>query len=361
VAGVDTIRGIGFQQACALGDAVDLAVNPAAARLRVEGVEDVVDYETLGTDGQRLRVRQAKTRQAPRTWSAGEIAAILDLWVELPDAANAEFAFVTDGQLGKSGVALERIIEAAKAHVPEAELQAMASRIAGTTISLPPSSLLRRVELLTGFGTLSSVLERLELRVLRLMERGRVVTTEDARAVVDRLFRMLFVIGGKRQPQRREATRPQVFDLLGLTEEEVMAGGAWDTQARDTYRARLRDQFPPPDVIVLDVLRVHAGPRVLRLLEGPIEPDRPPEPPEALLDPRQVVLIGPTGRGKTTTLATLRRLAADRGDLPVLLPADGHVPGALSGPARKFVRGVLAHVSPALLPCPSVTASRRDP
>jgi hypothetical protein len=34
VAGVDTIRGIAFQQACALGDAVDLLVNPDAAVLR---------------------------------------------------------------------------------------------------------------------------------------------------------------------------------------------------------------------------------------------------------------------------------------------------------------------------------------
>ena len=342
MAGVDTIRGIGFQQACALGDAVDLAVNPAAVRLRVEGVEDVVDYETLATDGQRLRVRQAKTRQAPGTWSAGEIAAILDLWVELGNAENAEFAFVTDGQLGKSGVALESIIEAAKADIPQVELQAMADRIAGTTISLPPSSLLRRVELLTGSGTLSSVLERLELRVLRLMERGRVVTTEDARAVVDRLFRMLFVIGGERQPHRRDVTRQQVLDLLELTDEEVMAGGAWDTQARDTYRARLRNQSPPPDIVVLDVLRVHAGPRVLRLLEGPIEPERPrPEPPEALLGSRQVVLIGPTGRGKTTTLATLRRLAAERGDLPVLLPADGHLPGTLGRRIHEAVANVL--------------------
>jgi len=131
VAGVDTIRGIGFQQACAIGDAVDLVIDPGAARLRVEGVEDVVDYETFAADGQRLRVRQAKTRQAPGTWSAGEIAAILDLWVKLDGAENAEFAFVTDGQLGKSGIALEEIIEAAKAHTPQAELQTMADRIGG--------------------------------------------------------------------------------------------------------------------------------------------------------------------------------------------------------------------------------------
>lgn len=342
MAGVDTIRGIGFQQACAIGDAVDLVIDPAAVRLRVEGVEDVVDYESFAADGQRLRVRQAKTRHAPGTWSAGEIAAILDLWLKLDDAENAEFAFVTDGQLGRSGIALEKIIEAAKANIPQADLQTMADRIAGTTISLPPSSLLRRVELLTRFGTFRSVLDRLEFRVLQLMERGRVVTTEDARTAVDRLFRMLFVIGGERQPHRREVTRQQVLDLLELTNEEVIAGGAWDTQARDTYRARLLAESLRPDTVVLDVLRVHAGPRVLRLLDGPIEPENPrPEPPEVLLAAQQVVLIGPTGTGKTTTLGTLRRLAAERGDLPVLLRADGHLPGTLGRRVQEAVARVL--------------------
>jgi hypothetical protein len=342
VAGADTIRGIGFQQACALDDAIDLVVNPVAARLRVEGVEDVVDYETFAADGQRLRVRQAKTRQAPRTWSAKEIAAILDLWAKLGDAEKAEFAFVTDGQLGRSGVALARIIEAAKTDTSQANLQAMADRIAGSSISLPPSSLLRRVELLTGFGTLSSVLEGLELRVLRLLERGRVVTTEDARVVVDRLFRMLFVIGGERQPQQREVTRQQVLDLLELTDEEVTAGGAWDARTRDSYRTRLLAESLRPGTVVLDVLGVHAGPRVLRLLDGPIEAEpATPQPPEALLAARQVALVGPTGTGKTTTLGMLRRLAAERGDLPVLLRADGHLPGTLGRRIHEAVARVL--------------------
>jgi len=174
------------------------------------------------------------------------------------------------------------------------------------------------------------------------MERGRVVTTEDASTAVDRLFRMLFVIGAERRPQHREVTRQQVLDLLGLTSEEVTAGGVWDTQARDTYRTRLRDQPPPPDTVVLDVLRVHAGPRVLRLLDGPIQPEAPrPEPPEALLAARQVVLIGPTGTGKTTTLDTLRRIGAERGDVPVLLRADGHLPGTLSRRVHEAVASVL--------------------
>jgi hypothetical protein len=143
---------------------------------------------------------------------------------------------VTDGQLGKTGVALEKIIEAARAGADQAELDAMADAIPRTSIRLPPSSLLRRVDLLTRAGTVESILDRLELQVLHLMERGRVPTTEDASAAVDRLFRWMFEVGGKPLPEAREVTRQQILDVLGLTDEEVTAGGAWDTRARDTYQ-----------------------------------------------------------------------------------------------------------------------------
>src|SRR6266567_1699566 len=342
VAGVDTIRGIGFQQACALGDAVKLVTNPAAAVLRVEGTKDIVDYETLAADGRRLRVRQAKTRQAPRTWSAGNIAATLDAFTKLSDADGAEFAFVTDGQLGKTGVAVEKIIEAARAGADQAELDTMANAIPRTSIRLPPSSLLRRVDLLTRAGTLESILDRLELQVLHLMECGRVPTTEDARTAVDRLFRRLFEVGGKPLPEAREVTRQQILDVLGLTDEEVTAGGAWNTQARDAYRAQVLGEPVRPDTVVLDVLQIHASPRVLQLLDGPITATSTAvQPPDALLAARHVVLVGPTGTGKTTTLAAARRLAVEGGDVPVVLRADGHVRGALGRRIHDAVRAVL--------------------
>ena len=342
VAGVDTIRGIAFQQACALSDALDLPLNPDAALLRVEGAEDIVDYETVAADGRRLRVRQAKTRRAPRVWGAGEIAAILDAWAKLTDAEEAEFAFVTDGQLGESGIALEEIIEAARGGAAQADLDAMEGRIKRTTIRLPSSGLLRRVELLTRFVTVESVLERLEMRALRLIERGRVATSEDASAAVDRLWRLLFEVGGKSRPQAREVTRQQVLDVLGLTDEEVTVGDAWDARARDVYRTQVIDESVRPDMVVLDVLPVHATPRVLQLLDGPAPATSAiGQPPAVLLDAGQVVLVGPTGTGKTITLAMVRRLAAERGDIPVLIVADGHQYGALDRRLYEAVEGRL--------------------
>jgi hypothetical protein len=340
--GIDTIRGIAFQQACALGDALDLVTRPDAAVVRVEGREEVVDFETAAADGRRLRICQAKTRQAPKTWSADEIIALLNAWADLDDADDAVFAFVTDGQLSRSGVALQRVLEAAKAGATQAEVDALAQETGRLVSTMPLASLLGRVELLTRFGTVGSVLDRVELRVLRLMERARVVTTEDASAAVDRLFRTLFVVGGERQPQRREVTRRQVLDLLGLADEDLAAAHAWDAKVRTAYRDRVLEEPTQPGLAVLDVLQVDAGPKVLRLLDGPIPAEGTgAEPPGTLLDDRQVSLVGPTGTGKTTTLAMLRRIAAERGAVPVLLRADGHLPGTLGRRLHEAVTNVL--------------------
>jgi hypothetical protein len=342
VAGFDTIRGIGFQQACALADAVELVLDPDATLLRVEGAEDVVDYETLAADGRRLRVRQAKTRQEPGTWGAGELASILRAWAELGDADGAEFAFVTDGQLGESGVGLRRLLEAARAGATQTELDAMVNAIPRAKLDLPSVSLLRRVELVTRAGTVGSVLERLERRVLRLIERGRMATADDAVAVVDRLFRRLFEVGGERLLGQREVTKQQILEVLGLTGQEVTGGGAWDGQTRDAYQAQLLSRPTRPDILVLDVLRVGAGPRVLQLGDGPLPAEAAaPRQPEVMLEATQSLLVGPTGTGKTTCLDTLSEQAASRGGVPVLLRADGHLPGTLPRRVHEVVAGVL--------------------
>lgn len=112
VGGIDTLRGAGFQVVQALGDVVDLVRDHEHAdAVRIEGKEDYVDYEVLDKQGQRLAVRQAKTRQPSYTWGAAELAGQLCTWGDLDGADHAEFAFVTDGRLGISGQQLDDLIK----------------------------------------------------------------------------------------------------------------------------------------------------------------------------------------------------------------------------------------------------------
>jgi hypothetical protein len=127
MSGADTTRGITFQTVVALAEAIAMVTDPDAVLLRVEGREDIVDYEVIGAAGKRLRVRQAKTKAEPYTWSAAGLLEVLRAWAALPDVAEAEFEFVTDGQLGTTGVQLCKVIRAAKAGADEAEIAVKAS------------------------------------------------------------------------------------------------------------------------------------------------------------------------------------------------------------------------------------------
>ena len=53
-----------FEVLVEFGNVVDLVLDERTDAVRIEGAEDVVDYEVLDRDGRRLAVRQAKTRQA---------------------------------------------------------------------------------------------------------------------------------------------------------------------------------------------------------------------------------------------------------------------------------------------------------
>lgn len=77
MAGTDTIRGIAFQQAERPSEIVGLLIDDVGAAVQVEDVHDIVDYALLDQEGQPLRVRQAKTRQKPKQWSARDLAQVI--------------------------------------------------------------------------------------------------------------------------------------------------------------------------------------------------------------------------------------------------------------------------------------------
>ena len=221
--GTDVIRGVAFQLAQALSDVVELVVDGDGDAVVIEGAVDVVDYEVLDRGGRRIAVRQAKTRREPGTWGARELARILCAWGEVDDAAETEFAFVTDAPLNDSGRRLDELINAMRAEPDEHVLRRTAAALGRGGVQLPPLDVVRRVRILTRMGTTESILGQAAMRILTLMQRARLATLDDAENATNALFRRLFIIGGNvrsqaphHQPDRGACrARPQRGELAG--------------------------------------------------------------------------------------------------------------------------------------------------
>lgn len=340
--GTDVIRGIVFQLAQALSDVVDLVVDGDGDAVVIEGAVDVVDYEVLDRGGRRIAVRQAKTRREPGTWGARELARILCAWGEVDDAAETEFAFVTDAQLNDSGRRLDELINAMRAEPDEHVLRRTAAALGRGGVQLPPLDVVRRVRILTRMGTTESILGQAAMRILTLMQRARLATLDDAENAINALFRRLFIIGGNVDLKRRIISRTEVLAALGLSEASLRGGAPWSQETVAAYRAAVQeDSRRPAGFVPLDVVPIASAPHVLRFLEGPERDGRGEQSLDAVLEEETAALVGATGQGKTRALKYLAGVAAQRGLVPVVFQATGHVAGALSRRVRHAIEARL--------------------
>ena len=340
---MDVIRGMAFQLAQALSDVVDLVVDNDGDAVVIEGAADVVDYEVLDRGGRRIAVRQAKTRREPGTWGAGELARILCAWGEVDDATEAEFAFVTDAQLNDSGRRLDELINAMRAEADENVLRRTAATLGRGGVQLPALDVVRRVRILTRMGTTESILGQAAMRILTLLERARLATAEDAENAVNALFRRLFVIGGDVDLNRRTISRADVLAALGLSEADLRSGAPWSQETVAAYRAAVQeDSRRPTEFVPLGVVPVASAPRVLRFLDGPERDGQGEQSLDAVLEETTAALVGATGQGKTRALRYLAGVAAQRGLVPVVFQAAGHVAGALPRRVRHAIEARLA-------------------
>ena len=318
--------------------------------VRIEGADDVIDYEVLDRDGRRLAVRQAKTR-ASGTWGAAELARILCAWGELEDADAAQFAFVTDGRLGTSGTQLQDLIFRMRRNPDIAEVQATSRRLGRGGVKLPGPDVLARVEIQSELGTVDGILARLERKVHLLMESARVVTVADSENAVNGLFRALFVMGGATGLERRTITRAQVISALGLDGQNLHSGLEWSAATADSYHRAIGDRAARGRFLPLDVEPGAGQPAILDLIErvesfwptpgGPAPDGTGPCALEEVLGTPVAALVGATGQGKTMSLRHLAWVAASLGLVPILLPASGHTPGTLGRRVRAFVEEAL--------------------
>jgi hypothetical protein len=341
--GSDTLRGSTFQIVQALSDVVDLLARERFGAIRLEGQDDVIDYEALDLEGQRIAVWQAKTRQDSDSWGAAELASVLLAWDEVDGAAEVDFTFVTDGRLGPSGQELDALIRAFQRDDDAEALSRGASKLGRSGVTLPSLEVARRVRILPRMGTAEDVLARLEMQILRLLERSRIATTDDAADAANRLFRRFFLVGGQVDLARRVVSRNEIVAALGINEESLRGGLPWSNATVTAYRAAIaRTAVNHSRVLPPYVVEIASEPAVLRMMTmTAADHGNEREPIDALLGEPLVALTGASGAGKTISLANLANRAAMRGVVPVQLSAAGHVPGSLPRRIRNAIENAL--------------------
>ncbi|MET4644428.1 MULTISPECIES: hypothetical protein [Streptomyces] len=339
MSGVDTVRGIAYQQAQGVLEAIGLLEDPTLRSVRVEGTDDAVDIELLTRDGTLHHAIQVKVRALDYTWGESALLAVLKRWAMLPDAAHASFEFLTDGRLGPSGQRVQQALEAAAegSTGPLAELL-------GVGIDESVYIALGKARIRQDPYNTSALLARAERQVAAMLPSAR--TEEDLREqatkAVDRLFRALFDFASNPEPQLREMDRQLIADLLGVPAEQSPAQ-RWSA-VRERYLEAARS-YIDHDVIVpavtsiqvrdTSVLRQHTSDGGQKLRVG-----------ELLGGSGPVVLAGRTGAGKSTAACILRQQAAADGKVVIMAHAESYLPGRLGALTADGLAAVLNEACP---------------
>ncbi|WP_327207216.1 AAA family ATPase [[Kitasatospora] papulosa] len=339
MSGVDTVRGIAYQQAQAVLEAIGLLEDPTLGSVRVEGTDDAVDIELLARGGTLSHAIQVKVRAPDYTWGESALLAVLKRWAVLPDAAHASFEFLTDGRLGPSGRRVQQALEAAA----EGRTGPLAELL-GAGVDDPVCIALGKARIRQDPHSTSALLARAEHQVTAMLPSARTEADlrKQATEAVDRLFRALFDFASNPEPQLREMDRQRIAALLGVPAEQSPAQ-RWSA-VRERYleaaRSFIEQEVIAPAVAGIQmrdpsVLWQHAsGGQRLRVGE--------------LLS----VLAGRTGTGKTTAVRILRQQAAADGRVVITAHAESYLPGRLGALTADGLAAVLQEA------CPTATGAQ---
>jgi hypothetical protein len=333
VAGVDTLRGIGFQQAEAVLTAIYVLEDDTLAGLRIEGIEDVIDLEVHAEEGGIRLAKQVKTRAEPYTWSQTQVLAVLRRWGSLLSADHSSFEFVTDGRLGPSALDLQKALGNAATGNP-----GHLARLLNLPDDHPELSRLARAEIRIRTSTTGALLVEAEHRLAPLLPSPLTVPEayDQARDAINALFREMFEAGERPAPADRYLGRPRIAEVVGL-DLLSLTGAEWFSELRHLYVSLAAVGTPSPQVnaklVSLDIL-----PPALRQIPGSVEggidaseQTRDGMPVAQLLGHAEpVVLASTTGAGKSTAAAELRAFAAQSDGIPVLVAnAETYLPHRL--------------------------------
>ena len=335
MSGVDTIRGIAYQQAQAVLEALALLDDGRAVALRVEGVDDVVDVEILDHRGLMVAGKQYKTRADDYVWAEAELLKVMRRWAELPSSRDATFEFVTDGRLGPSGEAVAKALCAAADGDPVPLAQLLGEDRDSLAVRALSRARVRRDPV--GVGPLLLRAER-QVMALSVEPMNASDARRDAQSAVNCLFALLMERAGHPDAERRVLDRAEIAAAIGVPGDQTKAQ-RWSSAARDLYlqqAAALVVNATKPFLHVNDRLledRGSSGRRAVELIE--------------MLDGAPALLYGRTGEGKSTACKVLVRDAALLGKAVLLGHAEAYLPGRLPALAADAMSGVLSEPMPA--------------
>lgn len=339
MAGTDTVRGIGYQQAQAVLTVVTALDDPTFAAVRIEGVSDVVDLELLDDTGTVTLGQQMKTRGPRYTWSGGEVLSVLGRWAALEISTTARFEFLTDGRLGPSGEMLHSALqEVARGDSTRLE------DFVGTGMDEALTHAAARCSIVHSGGGVGAILAAAARQVAPLIPgvRNAQDALDVAQASVLALFADLFEAGSDGDPGQRVRSREAVAACLGVP-SETMGPYRWPDLGAELISVSAALALPGVECR-LGTINDHAG------ASAQFELGSVPLTPMALASDgetrRPILLVGRTGSGKSTCCTQLRGLAARDGRVVVVAHAEAYLPGRLAAAVADAVSEVLGQSVP---------------
>lgn len=309
--GVETSRGIAYQNAQAVLAALSVLQDDALGGVRIEGTDDILDIEVHRSTGELAAGMQIKTRVPSNPWGKAPIVSALNRWLDL-NVDDAKFEFVTDGVLGPSATSLSDALDCAR----DGDFGPLAVFL-GTDAAdsrLPRLAQARVRQDVTGAEAVLAIAER---EVSTLLAGGR--TEHDlhaaAKSAVDALLRELASRAGSSDEAERFLTAEHISEILGGI-RGIPTSDRWPAVGAE-YRAA-------------------ATARTSHLVEPTLHEDpAPAHPPEfaveELLNNETAVLVsGRTGCGKSSAAEIAVQRGCTEGRTVIRAHAEAYVTGHLA-------------------------------
>jgi len=311
MSGVDAVRGFNYQHCHAVLIALEVAMDPDLAGIRVEGDDEALDIEVhsiAGPERETVLVRgfQVKSRKPPYTWGKADLLAILRRWVALPMSASSEFIFLTDGKIGPSGREVQTALEAARL----GDFERIAELLGVTAVD-PLCGRAGRTSILSEPGSEESLFAMAETEVRAQLADGpnHPDAVQDARVRVNNLLRLVMTRSALSDSDERFISRKEIHDELG---------GVSHLSPRDRWARALGGEYD--QLAAAEDSTDLVAPRLCTRPEGT---EMSVSDLSDLVGP--LVLTGRTGSGKSTVARLWRMKAAAVGSRVVVCHAETYL------------------------------------